>query len=137
MKWIGSGIFAIILGLSSKFVLVGTNSPQALILLGVTLIIFGYIRLICSEAKVSKKLHQKRRISWRIALVTVFGFFALLGIFLMTGFSVATLVRGEIIRGEMIHGIIAGTIMSIPLAPSILILKKAIQGNKVVIENKE
>jgi hypothetical protein len=94
MKWIGSGILAIFLRVSSKFVLARTNSPQALILAGTAFIIFGYIRLLCGSVEYLPKSSSKKWIGWRIALVTVFGLFTLLGLFLVIGFSVATLVRG-------------------------------------------
>jgi hypothetical protein len=135
MKWIGSGIFIIFLGLISKFVLVGINSSQRLILAGAALIIFGYIRLIYSRVEYLQKPTSKKLIGWRLLLVIVFGFFTLLGLFLVIGFSVATLVRGETIHGEMTVGVIAGSIMCIPLAPAILSLKKAMHGNKVLKNN--
>ena len=132
LGWIGSGILIIILGISGKFVFVGTNSPQMLILFGEALIIIGYVQLIRSKGGLNTVPTRKKRIGWRIALVIVLGFLTFIGLFMITGFSVATMVRGEDIRGEVIEGIIAGSIMSLLLAPAIIILKKAKHENKIL-----
>jgi hypothetical protein len=136
ISWFGGGLLSICLGLSNKFVLAGTNSSQALILAGAALIIVGYILLLCSSVEYPQKPTAKKKIGWRIALVTVFGLFTLYGLFMVIGFSVATLLRGETIGEDMVTGTIVGCVMCIPLAPSIFSLKKAMRGNKELRDAK-
>jgi uncharacterized membrane protein YfcA len=79
MRWIGSGILSIILGLTGKFALVGTNSPLALVAVGVVLIIIGIVqivrgRVVAAETEAAGR-SVKRFLWWRITMIAVTGFF--------------------------------------------------------------
>ena len=53
------GIISIILGLSGKFVLIGTNSSEALIAVGIGLVIWGVIQLSKTPETSNETTQQK------------------------------------------------------------------------------
>ena len=83
MKLIISGVVLIILGLTGKFALIGTNSPLALVAAGAVLIIVGIIQIVRANIKQYKEqlaalkngtlsAPPKKRMGWRIALFVLF-----------------------------------------------------------------
>ncbi|MDR1618690.1 MAG: hypothetical protein LBS06_06540 [Treponema sp.] len=58
MGWIISGILAIVLGASGRFVLIGTSSTAALVVAGVVMIIIGIVRMVRGGGN-AKKLKEQ------------------------------------------------------------------------------
>lgn len=129
---LGSGALAVLLGASNQFVLLGTKSPQMLILVGALLLILGYASLFRFEINPTTAPTQKNRLWWRVALVAACGVFTLLGLVLIIGFSVATLLRGETVHGDMITATVMGCIMGLPFVPAVYLLKKAQSENTML-----
>ena len=65
MRWIISGIGAIILGLAGKFALVGTNSPLALVGVGILLILTGIVRIILKKMQAKEKIEMDLLNAWK------------------------------------------------------------------------
>jgi hypothetical protein len=146
MRWIISGIVAVILGTTGNFVLAGTNSPLALVVVGFVLIIIGFIQIGRTKAKQDAEQlsawkngtgtqPNKKQTGWRIAALVVFCLPVALFLVMTIAFAIdmakTNFTHTDFFRGTLIL-CLTDIFVGIILVLLIFNLKKALKWNKAL-----